>query len=132
MLVRIIYRPSHRRRTVTLKTVDGRGSCFEPEAAVRESESVAKSGSRSHRVVIRSLALLLVRLGFVAMVMAAWRIAADLGLPLHFVIKGGVLSHWQVWFAAAVLLVGGAGLVARRLQFGKARDDGDPSRAEAA
>ncbi len=132
MLVRIIYRPSHPKRAVTLNTVDGGSPSFEPEPAARESKSGAKSGSRSQRVVIRSFALMLVRLGLAAMGMAAWRIATDLGLPLPFVIKVGVLSHWQVWFAGSVVLIGGAGLVARRLQFGQSRDDGDPSRAEAA
>jgi hypothetical protein len=71
-------------------------------------------------------------MGLAALIMAAWRIAADLGLPLPFLFTGGVLSHWQVWFSAAVLLAGSAGLVARRLQFGRARDDGNPGRAEEA
>jgi hypothetical protein len=117
--------------TVTRNAV-GVASSFEAGTARRESEPVVKPGSRSHRVVLRSLALLLVRLGLGALVMAAWRIAADLGLPLRFVITGGLLSHWQVWFGAGVLLVGSAGLVARRLQFGRARDESDADRAEAA
>ena len=132
MVFRIIYRPSYPHMTVTRNAVDGGGSSFKPEAVLRESEPAAKPGSHSHRVVLRSIALLLVRLGVGAFVMAAWRIAADLGLPLSFVITGGLLSHWQVWFGTGVLLVASAGLVARRLQFNKARELGDHAHAEEA
>ena len=132
MLVRIIYRPSYPRMTVRHSAVDGAGAPFQPRTADGAAESVAKTGSRSHRKVIRALALLLVRLGFGAMVMAAWRIAADLGLPIPFAIKSGVLIHWQVWFGGGVLLVAGAGLLARRLRFGRERDDAGSGQAEEA
>jgi len=116
----------------TRGTVDGGGSSFEPELALRGSKPIAKPLPHSRRVALRSLALLLVRMGLGALAMAAWRIAADLGLPIPFVITGGVFSHWQVWFSAAVLLVGSAGLVARRLQFGRAQDDANSGREQAA
>jgi len=118
--------------TVSHPAVDGAGAPFQPRTADGEAESVAKTGSRSHRKVIRALALLMVRLGFGAMVMAAWRIAADLGLPIPFAIKSGVLIHWQVWFGGGVLLVAGAGLLARRLRFGRERDDAGSGQAEEA
>jgi hypothetical protein len=132
MIVRIIYHPSRPRATVTHEGVDGGRSSFEPEDAVRESKPVAKPRWHLKRAALRSLALFLFRLGVVALIMAAWRIADDLGLPLPFVFSGGVLSHWQVWFSAAVLLAGSAGLVARRLYFGKAHDDGHDVGTEAA
>lgn len=132
MVFRIIYRPSYPHMTVTHNAVDGAGSSFEQETVVHELGPAAKPGPHSHRVVLRSIALLLARLGFGALVMAAWRIAADLGLPLQFVITSGLMSHWQVWFGAGVLLVASAGLVARRLQFNKAGGGGDAAHAEEA
>lgn len=78
------------------------------------------------------MALLLFRLGLAAVAMAVWRIADDLGLPLPFAFPSGMLSHWQVWFGAAVLLLGSAGLVARRLLLGKARDEQNADRVQAA
>lgn len=132
MIVRIIYRPSYPQTVVTKGTVDGGGSSFEPELALRGSKPAAKPLPHSQRVALRSLALILVRMGFGALAMAAWRIASDLGLPIPFVITGGMFSHWQIWFSAAVLLVVSAALVARRLEFGRARDDANSSREEAA
>ena len=132
MIVRIIYRPSYPHETAAPSAADGRGSPFEPEMPIRGPKPAAKPLPRSLQVALRSLALILVRMGFGAMAMAAWRIASDLGLPIPFVITGGMFSHWQVWFSAAVLLVGGAALVARRLEFGRAREDANSGREQAA
>lgn len=132
MVVRIIYRPSYPWVTVTRRSAEGDASSIQPEAGACAPEPAAKPLTRSQIVLTRSLALFLARLGFGAMVIAAWRIATDLGLPIPFLIKIGILSHWQVWFGAGVLLVIGAGVVARRLQLGKAQDDGNDGRAQAA
>lgn len=132
MIVRIIYRPSYPHMAAACRTVYGRDSSFEPETAARKPEATARPLPRSQRVALRSLVLLLVRMGLGSLSMAAWRIASDLGLPIPFVITGGVFSHWQVWFSTAVLLVGSAGLLARRLQFGRAQDDTNSSREQAA
>jgi hypothetical protein len=40
----------------------------------------------------------------VAMLLAFWRIAADLNWTASFAIPSGLFSHWQVWMAVAVLL----------------------------
>jgi hypothetical protein len=133
MVVRIIYRPSYSRLTVTHDAVaHSDGYAFGSTDATHEREPAVRPRARSQRVALRSLALLLVRLGLGALAMAAWRIASDLGLPLHFAITGGVLSHWQVWFGAAVLCLGSAGLVVRRLQFARMQDARNSGREQAA
>ncbi|HVW87341.1 MAG TPA: hypothetical protein VHB50_21790 [Bryobacteraceae bacterium] len=35
--------------------------------------------------------------------LGAWRLCKDLGLANDFIYADGVLSHWQVWIAAAVV-----------------------------
>ena len=107
-------------------------AALEPEAASNESDRERKPQSRSYRKALRSWALLLFRLGLAAVTMAVWRIANDLGLPLPFVFSNGMFSHWQVWFGLAVSLLGSAGLLARRLRFGRARDAQSTDRAQAA
>ena len=130
MLVRIIYRPSRPLVRVAHNAVGAGRPASEPEDPFSEANPVTRW--RLKRATLRPLALFLFRLALVALFLAAWRIAADLGLPLPFLFTGGVLSHWQVWFSAAILLAGSAGLVARRLQFTKAHGDGDGVGAQAA
>lgn len=45
---------------------------------------------------------------------ALWRLGADLGLAHEFLVTEGILSRWQVWFGAAVLLQAGAFALNRR------------------
>jgi hypothetical protein len=45
--------------------------------------------------------------------MAFWRIAADLRWTGDFFISSGLLSHWQIWLAAAAILLGVATLLNR-------------------
>lgn len=40
----------------------------------------------------------------VALVLALWRLGADLGLTADFIISGGLFSHWQVWMMLAFVL----------------------------
>jgi hypothetical protein len=37
--------------------------------------------------------------------LALWRIGQDLGFATRFFITEGPLSHWQVWFGLAALLL---------------------------
>ena len=48
-----------------------------------------------------------------ALVLAAWRIAADLNWTKSFAIDSGPFSHWQVWLIAAALLQLGSRLLNR-------------------
>jgi hypothetical protein len=61
------------------------------------------SHARNQRLALLAGSLL-TPAAVVAWVLASWRIAADLRWTNGFAISNGVFSHWQVWFAAAVLL----------------------------
>jgi hypothetical protein len=39
-----------------------------------------------------------------AFALALWRLFSDLGWASAFVFSEGLLSHWQVWLAAAALI----------------------------
>ena len=71
---------------------------------------------------MESMVVILVRLASVAVALAVWRIANDLGLSLNFLFNDGVLSHWQVWFALGVLLSGSALTLSRRLELARAEE----------
>ena len=80
---------------------------------------------------LESMILVLTRLATIAVGLAVWRIASDLGLPWQFVFNSGVLSHWQVWFALGLLFSGGALTLSRRLQLAHAQAT-HPDQARAA
>jgi hypothetical protein len=46
--------------------------------------------------------LLLTPVAVAAGALAAWRFGVDTGWTSNFFIAGGLLSHWQVWFAFAI------------------------------
>jgi hypothetical protein len=48
--------------------------------------------------------MLLTPAALIALLLAFWRIAADLNWTASFAIPSGLFSHWQVWMACAVLL----------------------------
>lgn len=60
---------------------------------------------RKNRRVAMAFAALLTPAAVMAAVLGCWRLAADLKLAGTFAISTGLFSHWQVWFAFAVLLV---------------------------
>lgn len=73
------------------------------------------------RPVLTQMALVGVALlrpaAFLACVLAAWRIAADLRLAADFAFDTGPLSRWQVWLALAFLLILFSGALARVVRF---------------
>jgi hypothetical protein len=76
---------------------------------------------RKNRRVALAVAALLPPAAFLAGVLGAWRIAADLNWTNSFAIPSGIFSHWQVWVGAAAALQ----LCARGLnRYGKS---GDPA-----
>jgi hypothetical protein len=48
-----------------------------------------------------------------SLVLGMWRVAADLEWTSSFAISSGLFSHWQVWFAGAVVLEIGSRLLVR-------------------
>jgi len=56
--------------------------------------------SRNRRVAL-ALAALLTPAAVAALVLAFWRLGADLNLTSSFAIPSGLFSHWQVWMGAA-------------------------------
>lgn len=50
------------------------------------------------------LAALLSPASVIALILAFWRLGADLNWTGEFAISTGLFSHWQVWMALAVAL----------------------------
>ena len=59
--------------------------------------------SRNRRIAL-AIGALLSPAALAALVLAFWRLGADLNLTSSFAIPSGLFSHWQVWMGAAVLL----------------------------
>jgi len=74
---------------------------------------------RKNKRVALAVAAILPPTAFTALVLALWRIAADLNWTSSFAIPSGIFSHWQVWLAGAIALQ----LCARALnRYGKSGD----------
>ena len=57
-----------------------------------------------NRHVALAVAALITPAGVMALVLAFWRLAADLKFTGEFPIADGLFSHWQIWMAAGVAL----------------------------
>jgi hypothetical protein len=83
-----------------------------------KSSKVGKKRHTNQRVAL-AVAALMPPAAFLAGVLGAWRIAADLNWTNRFAIPNGIFSHWQVWLGAAIALQ----MCARRLnRYGKGGD----------
>jgi hypothetical protein len=60
--------------------------------------------ARLSREAARAVASMLSPAAAIALVLGFWRLGADLGWTGKFAISDGLFSHWQVWFALAVIL----------------------------
>ena len=60
---------------------------------------------RKNQRVALAMAALLKPAALMTLVLAFWKIAADLRWAGDFAIPSGLFSHWQVWVAAFGLLV---------------------------
>ena len=54
--------------------------------------------------VALALAALIIPAGVMALVLAVWRLAADLKFTAEFPIAAGLFSHWQVWLVGGIAL----------------------------
>jgi hypothetical protein len=68
----------------------------------RQPKPAAKR-ARNRRIAL-AIAALLTPGALAALVLAIWRLGADLNLTGSFAIPSGLFSHWQVWMGAAILL----------------------------
>lgn len=57
---------------------------------------------RKNQHVALAIAALITPAGVMALVLAFWRLAADLNFTGQFPITGGLFSHWQIWMIAGV------------------------------
>ena len=86
-----------------------------------------RSGKNSR---IARLASSLLTLGSLALFsMGAWRIATDLEWAGDFVVRDGILSHWQVWIGAGAAIQYGAWQL---LRYARAAGLEDPTVIESA
>ena len=59
---------------------------------------------RKNRRLALAVGALLTPATVMAVVLAFWRLAADLNWTNTFAISSGLFSHWQVWMLTAALL----------------------------
>ena len=69
----------------------------------RKGPKLSQRRHKNQRVALAAGALL-TPAALVAMLLAVWRIAADLNWTASFAIPSGLFSHWQVWLACAAVL----------------------------
>ena len=59
---------------------------------------------RKNQHLALGLAALLTPIAIMAIVLACWRLSADLRATGQFPISAGLFSHWQVWLTGAAIL----------------------------
>lgn len=64
---------------------------------------VSRRGRKNRHLALAAAALL-TPAALTACALALWRLAADLHVAGQFAIADGLFSHWQVWFAVAILI----------------------------
>ena len=73
------------------------------ELGVRMQPALDRSAKLS-REAATAVAAMLSPGAAIALVLGCWRLGADLGWTGQFAISNGLFSHWQVWFALAIIL----------------------------
>ena len=78
-----------------------------------------RKGKNSRSALVAASFLTLIAVCFAALGM--WRVSEDVELGGSFIFPEGLLSHWQVWIAAAVLTQYGAWRLTRYAKVARAR-----------
>ena len=63
-----------------------------------------RRNQRKNQHLALGLAALLTPAAIIAIVLACWRLSADLRATGQFPISVGLFSHWQVWLTGAAIL----------------------------
>ncbi len=63
-----------------------------------------RRNQRKNQHLALGLAALLTPVAVMAIVLACWRLSADLKAAGQFPISGGLFSHWQVWLTGAAFV----------------------------
>ena len=69
----------------------------------RKGPKLGQKRQKNRRMALAAGALF-TPAALVAMLLALWRIAADLSWTASFAIPSGLFSHWQVWLGGAAVL----------------------------
>ena len=64
-----------------------------------------RRNQRKNQHLALGLAALLTPAAVMAIVLALWRLSADLRATGEFPISAGLFSHWQIWLTSAAILV---------------------------
>lgn len=78
---------------------------FDPVRPITRRCTVQETFPRTKALLLASLAMsamILTPIAVVAATLGAWRFCTDLGWTNSFFIPDGLLSRYQVWFAAAI------------------------------
>lgn len=89
----------------------------EPEPAAAPAEVVSLEEMAS------AIAALLTPAFALTLAIAVWRLGQDLGFASSFFITEGVWSHWQVWFALAMVIQLASTRLNRRARPASAEDE---------
>lgn len=77
-----------------------------------KGSKVEREGPKNRRVAM-AFASFLTPAAVMAAALGTWRLAEDVRWASAFVIRQGLFSHWQVWFAFAAVLQTGSHLLNR-------------------
>jgi len=109
MSVSRIAAMSHAGSVPAASAIPDKNSWFTARLRPRIESAIAGSRTAANLVVALSTPVALV-----ALVLALWRLTADLGWTDAFFISDGLFSHWQVWIVLAAFLKIGVSALATK------------------
>ena len=79
-------------------------AALDPRAIGMRLQPALDRAANLSRETATAIAGMLSPAAAIALVLGCWRLGADLGWTGPFAISNGLFSHWQVWFALAIVL----------------------------